>query len=132
MSLNNVNGVQPRLLTFAEMGYAPQAPQAQAPAVPEGTDVADLSNKPKKKVSKGVIAAVVTVAAAALAAIGLAAAGKKASGAERLFTKANFTAGFEELKALPGKLIAMFKNKGEAPAPAPAPAPAFEPPAADV
>lgn len=114
MSLNNVNGVQPRLLTFAEMGYAPQAPQAQAPAAPEGADVADLSNKPKKKVSKGVIAAVVTVAAAALATVGLAAAGKKASGAERLFTKANFTAGFEELKSfvttIPSRVSSIFKK----------------------
>ena len=112
MAVNNVNGAQPRLLTFAEMGYA--TPQAQVTTTPAA------------------------VAVAALAAVGLAYTGKKANIAngadvEKLFTKANFSAGFDKLKALPGELIARFRNKGEAPAPkgepAPAPAPAPEAPA---
>lgn len=140
MAVNNVNGAQPRLLTFAEMGYTtPQAQVTTTPAAPVNGDTVEISGaKPKKKVSKGVIAAIAAVAVAALAAVGLAYTGKKANIAngvdvEKLFTKANFSAGFDKLKALPGELLARFRNKGEAPAPkgepAPAPAPAPEAPA---
>lgn len=111
MAVNNVNGAQPHLLTFAEMGYTTQAPQVQTGAAPAASDTVEISGaKPKKKVSKGVIAAVASVAVAALAAVGLAAAGKKANGAEKLFTRANFAAGFDKLKALPGDIIAHFKK----------------------
>lgn len=122
MSLNSVNGAQPRLYTFAEMGYVTQPPQTQVAAVPDattGTDSVELAGKkPKKKISKGVIAAIATVAVAALAAFGLAKAGKSYNGSEKLFTLDNFAQGFGRLKDfvlvdIPSKVSGLLRGKGD-------------------
>jgi len=126
MAVNNVNSA-PRLYTFAEMGYTTQAPQNGAPVAPQAPangDIADISGKkPKKKISKGVIAAVATVAVAALAAFGIAKSGKNTnemfSGTPiKLFTRANFVQGFENLKGfvtrIPARISGLFHRGAEA------------------
>ena len=143
MSVNNVNGAQPKLYTFAEMGYTAPGGSQQVPTAPQSADTVEIAGqKPKKKLAKGVVAAIGAVAITALAAFGLAKAGKTANGTEKLFTAANFKAGFDkvagEIMAVPGKILAHFKRgadaapapKGDAPAPAPVPAPAPAPDAA--
>ncbi len=102
MSVNSVNGAQPKLYTFAEMEYAAQNPINSAPAAVPAAETADTveiaDKKPKKKISKGVIATVTAVAIAALAAFGLAKSGQKSNEAAKLFTKSNFAEGFANLK----------------------------------
>lgn len=126
----NMNAGQPRLYTFAEMGYATQAPQgaapnaAQAPAAPEAQepqkapkgDTVTIFGKEVSKKKVGIGAAITAAVVIALATFGLARSGKSTNGADAKFLE-NVRTGlgnvWHKVTSFPGKIVDFFRRGSE-------------------